>query len=90
MLLFDVAMEHNYVYILLADAYDYFIKISYNVTILTLSTFTYYWNELHVLTSSYNIKGPMGRTTLIFHTTTVPNFQDFSPEVFHGGEKGEQ
>lgn len=42
------------------------------------------------LTWSYNSKGPVGRTTLIFHTTTVPKFQDFSPRGFHGEEKGEK
>lgn len=39
------------------------------------------------LTWSYNSKGPVGITTLIFHTTTVPEFQDFSPEGFHGEKK---
>lgn len=67
MLLLDVAMKHNSVYILLADTYDFFfIKVSSNVAILTLPTFIYYWNEFHFWLGHTTVKVQWGEPPWFF------------------------
>ena len=85
-------MKHNFVYILVTDTYHMIILfkdqhiLPHSGCLHVLITVI----NCSVLTWSYNSEGPVGITTPMFKTTTVPTFQDYSPEGFHGGDIGEK
>lgn len=83
MLLLYVAMKHNSVYILLADTYDFIKVLPYSrcLHLLITGMSCIFW------LGHKTVKVQWGEPPWIFHTTTVPKFQDFSPEGFHGDEK---